>query len=286
MPWPPAVDRLQQLPKWCVVVGLVVFVGLVACVDILVVDDVSLRLLYVPAIVLAAWAVGLGWAAALSLLVSVFAVFGEATRQQGEWICLWEPLVHFGMFCCLAVSVWLLRRAVERERQLARSDFLTGLFNSRSFLKTAEAELNRSRRSGRPITVAFVDCDDFKAVNDSFGHLRGDELLKTIAATMRSSTRSYDVAARLGGDEFALLLPETAAESATTVVTRVHERLISAMQSNAWPVTFSIGVVTFTEPPETASELIRAADELMYAVKRAGKAGVKYDVVGLDAGNH
>ena len=281
--WSPAIEKLQQLPRWSVLVGLALFVGVVACADVFVAGDVSLRLLYVPAIVLAAWVAGVGWAAALSLLVSIFAAFGEAALQPWESIWLWELLVRFGMFCCLSVSVGLLRRAVERERQLAGSDSLTGLANSRSFFETAGAELNRSRRSGRPITVAFIDCDDFKAINDSLGHLTGDELLKTIATTIRSSTRSYDVAARLGGDEFALLLPETAAESGAAVVTRVHERLTSAMQSNAWPVTFSIGAVTFIEHPETTSELVRAADELMYAVKRAGKAGVKYNVVGGDA---
>ena len=108
--------------------------------------------------------------------------------------------------------------------------------------------------------------------------LAGDQVLKTVADVMRSNTRSYDVVARMGGDEFAILFPETSAESARSVVERLHSELSEAMLSRERQVTFSGGVLTFCDPAKTADEMIHAVDALMYSVKREGKAAVTYSV--------
>jgi diguanylate cyclase (GGDEF)-like protein len=124
--------------------------------------------------------------------------------------------------------------------------------------------------------VLYLDLDNFKAVNDRFGHSTGDELLRTVADTIRTRLRRVDSVARLGGDEFAVLLPETGAEAARGVVEQVRGALGDAMRTHGWPVTVSIGALTCVTAPESADALIRRADDLMYAVKHGDKDGVKY----------
>ena len=182
------------------------------------------------------------------------------------------------LLAIIVILVLLLRRSWKRERELANHDRLTGLVSREAFRDHLHVEKNRCTRTGKPLTLAYLDCDEFKKVNDSFGHLTGDQVLKTVADVMRSNTRGYDIVARMGGDEFAILLPETSAESARCVVERLHSELSEAMQSREWQVTFSIGVITFCDPAESADEMIHAVDTLMYSVKREGKAAMKYSV--------
>ena len=182
------------------------------------------------------------------------------------------------LLAIIAILVLQLRRSWKRERELANHDRLTGLVSREAFRDLLHIEKKRSTRTGKPLTLAYLDCDDFKKVNDSFGHLTGDQVLKTVADVMRSSTRSDDVVARMGGDEFAILFPETSAESARCEVERLHSQLSEAMQSREWQVTFSVGVLTFCDPAESADEMIHAVDALMYSVKREGKAAVTYSV--------
>jgi diguanylate cyclase (GGDEF)-like protein len=118
--------------------------------------------------------------------------------------------------------------------------------------------------------------DNFKAVNDQFGHIIGDQVLCTIVSYTKNHLRKVDVIARLGGDEFAVLLPETSQESARVALSKLREGLLAEMRQNTWPITFSMGVLTCNTAPSTADELVRLADELMYAVKRDNKNGLKY----------
>ncbi|HLM56720.1 MAG TPA: GGDEF domain-containing protein, partial [Pyrinomonadaceae bacterium] len=148
--------------------------------------------------------------------------------------------------------------------------------NKRHFVELAEAELGRARRHGHPFSVAYMDVDDFKLVNDHLGHSAGDRLLKSVAETIRRDVRSIDVVARLGGDEFAVLMPETDGRAARAAVERLRDRLAFAARQQGWPVTFSIGVATWDEPPPSVDEVLRRADELMYAAKRGGKNSVRH----------
>jgi diguanylate cyclase (GGDEF)-like protein len=128
--------------------------------------------------------------------------------------------------------------------------------------------------------VAYLDLDNFKEVNDRFGHSRGDSLLRLVAATIRTNLRKTDMVARLGGDEFALLLPETGYEPAAAVLRKIHQLLLGKMQRCGYPVTCSIGAVTFLRPAESVEELIKRADACMYAAKRGGKDRMKHVLVG------
>ena len=171
-----------------------------------------------------------------------------------------------------------LRSAVEREKDLARTDQLTGLTNRRAFGEMADGEIYRARRYQHPFSVAYVDIDDFKTVNDRFGHATGDALLRVAAEAMKSNSRAIDVICRLGGDEFAILLPETGPKPALVVCRKLHERLLDIMRQHGWPVTFSIGVMTFISPPSTVDEMISLADGLMYAAKNSGKNKIMHQI--------
>jgi diguanylate cyclase (GGDEF)-like protein len=184
---------------------------------------------------------------------------------------LWNALIWLGFFLMLTVIVARLKELYFAEKQLSRVDNLTRIANRLAFYEIANMEKNRARRFGQPITLAYVDLDGFKEVNDAMGHAVGDQLLLSVARTMQKSIRQTDAVARMGGDEFALLLPNTNTDAASQVLRKLVNELNRRMQQNHWPVTFSIGAVTFLAPPESLQEMIRRADEAMYSAKTSGK---------------
>ena len=184
--------------------------------------------------------------------------------------------IAFGAVALLGASQ---RRWRERERALSRTDDLTGLPNRRGFYEAAAVELARSARYRRPLTVAYVDLDDFKAVNDRLGHARGDRVLVAVAHALRRASRSTDLVARLGGDEFVVLLPETGGAAAEAALLKLRTRLLEA-GGDATRVTASIGAVSFGTPPADVETLVHEADRAMYAVKTDGKNAVRHVEVG------
>jgi len=171
-----------------------------------------------------------------------------------------------------------LKNGLEREKALARTDSLTQIANRRAFYELASTEINRAHRYKRPFTIVSMDLDNFKIVNDRFGHKIGDTLLCSVANTIQKNIRATDVVARLGGDEFTVLLPEIGAESARVVAHKLQKELLDTMQTNEWPVTFSMGVVTFNSAPATVDEMLKKADTLMYSAKQSGKNIIKQEV--------
>jgi diguanylate cyclase (GGDEF)-like protein len=142
-------------------------------------------------------------------------------------------------------------------------------------------EINRARRYEHPLTVAYIDLDNFKTINDRFGHSMGDNLLRLVADTIKNNIRLIDTVVRMGGDEFAILLPETGPEAAKAITRKIQKINLELMQKNGWPVTFSIGVVTFISPPSTVDEILKRSDNLMYSAKNNGKNTIKYEVSGI-----
>ena len=173
-----------------------------------------------------------------------------------------------------------LNEVLQREKELARTDVLTGLANRRAFYEALQVERSRAARYRRPITLACVDLDNFKRVNDTLGHSVGDELLARVADVLRQTLRLTDTIGRLGGDEFALLLPETDAPSAEALLEKLRVVLRRAMEARKWPVTFSVGAATFLENPPSIEHMIQTADELMYAVKKSGKNRISVVLIG------
>jgi diguanylate cyclase (GGDEF)-like protein len=191
-------------------------------------------------------------------------------------IPVWNTIIRLGFFVIITLLLSALRRATERERDLARRDNLTGAVNSRFFYDLAQMEIDRFQRYEHPFTLAYIDLDNFKAVNDRFGHPAGDQVLRIVVSSARKYLRKTDVFARLGGDEFVLLMPETDEESARVALSKIQDGLMEEMRLGDWPITFSIGVLTCRVAPHTTEELVRMSDELMYSVKRDSKNGIKY----------
>lgn len=184
----------------------------------------------------------------------------------------WNDLIELLFLLIMSILFSALRKNLDTEKKLASRDPLTGAMNRRSFFDLAEYEVKRSHRYGLPFTVAYIDLDNFKGINDRFGHRIGDQLLVTVVSTFLANIRSTDILARFGGDEFVILLPETSADAAVTFLEKMHSHLDLVMKQNEWPVSFSIGAATYPKAPATADEAIHMADELMYQVKNSGKS--------------
>ncbi|MBA3563854.1 MAG: GGDEF domain-containing protein [Gammaproteobacteria bacterium] len=214
--------------------------------------------------------------AALSAAIWFAAEFAAQGTSLTPLVLGWNGTTRLTIFVSIAVLLSAFKTSLLHERALARTDSITGVLNARAFEELAQAEIDRSRRYAHPLTAAYLDLDNFKNVNDKLGHSQGDRLLHVVATVLRSHLRQTDAVARLGGDEFALLLPETDHAAAQPVMAKLQQALRQGMRQHAWPVTCSIGAVTFDAAPDSVDELITSADKLMYLAKTAGKDRVHF----------
>lgn len=255
---------------------------LVAEVDF--VSGVELRVypLYYLPLTFAAWYLGRSWtvvAAGLCTLswVGSNSLAGLTYSSPGIWF--FNATMHGMSFLVVGLLVAKLKSALADAEQLSRLDPLTSLLNARAFYDEAHRMVSLGRRKQRPVTIAYIDLDDFKAVNDNHGHHAGDEVLLRVAGAIRKCVRTSDVSARMGGDEFVLLLPETGPPEARLVFDRLRGLIVQSLAETPYPVTASIGGVVFTAVPDTVEAMVRVADERMYAAKAAGKNRMQLDVV-------
>ncbi|MBU4392873.1 MAG: diguanylate cyclase [Actinobacteria bacterium] len=236
-------------------------------------------------IVIGTWYAG-RWLGLITAVLSSFLWFlanlsiGHYFPASAEPYFVWNALMRLVLFLIVIYMVWRLKTALEREKELSRTDPLTGAVNRRYFRNIASEEIQRAGRYGHSFSLAYLDLDNFKEVNDTLGHSAGDQALQVVVDTMEHVTRSTDVVARLGGDEFAVLFPETGADAGREAARHLQGLLLDAMREHDWPVTFSIGLVTFEEPPASVNEMIKVADRLMYSVKDTTKNAIAASVVG------
>ena len=257
----------------------VILVGLLGIVDYLTGYEISFSLFYLAPVALATSYVSFGLGLMISILSAVTWLIAEiaAGKEYTQAIIyIWNTLIRFGFFIIVTYLISELRKVHEAQRILARTDYVSGAMNARSFNELVEMEIGRSRRYEHPFTVAYIDLDNFKAVNDNLGHDVGDEAIRFVASELKTHLRGTDIVARLGGDEFALLLIATGQPEAQLIITRLHARLIERMQRKNWPVTLSIGVVICGIAPPSAEKLMKMADELMYTVKNTTKNDVRF----------
>lgn len=273
------IRRFDRLPRWArasIPLGTVLALGYL---QHRMGAEVSFSVLYLIPVALAAWSVSGRLGLSLALLSSL--LWGLTTWDSGgsptrPWIPIWNGAVRLLLFVLVASLVSALRRALQRERALARTDPLTGSPNRRALMERAGRELARARRTGHSVALAYLDVDDFKDVNDRFGHAEADRLLQRMAAELTASIRSSDMLARMGGDEFALLLPDLTREMAEATLARALSRLRSRVAARGLTLGFSAGGVVARGGALDLDTMLRAADQELYRVKAGGKGSARF----------
>jgi diguanylate cyclase (GGDEF)-like protein len=273
---------LSRLPAAGVFVLALLALGLVGVADYLTGPETSVVFLYLVPVAFGTWYGSRTYGFVLTLLSALTAIATDLASGQPyshTVIPFWNGLLQF-IFSMIGVGLLdMLRERLHLEQKLARTDALTGILNSRAFVEHMGYIIALSRRDGAPITLAYIDLDDFKQVNDTRGRSAGDKVLRIVGHTLRTSIRRTDAVARLGGDEFALLLPVTNQEAARTLIGKIKLRLTEALALHSFPVGCSIGAVTFRAPPANADEAIRIADRVMYQAKSQGKNAIVFQTV-------
>jgi diguanylate cyclase (GGDEF)-like protein len=271
------IEYINKLsPKLLTILGFILVV-LVGLLNYFSGPEIGFSIFYLLPIFLTTWFVGIRMGILISFASAISWLFADLLQERTFSSFLfpyWNALGRLGFFLVIV----LLQNYLKREQLLARTDILTGIGNRKYFFDLSDIEINRARRYNHPFTVAYMDVDDFKIINDSFGHNTGDTVLRLIATNIKNNIRSTDIFARLGGDEFALFLPETEAESAQKLISKLRKMILSAMEEENWPVTFSIGVVTFISLPDSSDEIIKIVDNFMYSAKNRGKDSIIYAI--------
>ena len=255
---------------WIVVILSILIIGVI---DFLTGIEISFSFFYILPVALATWALGKTsgqWVAFVCAAVWQGTNILAGERFSTPLIFIWNAATRLGFFLIASETIDIFTR-LETELQVSRTDFLTGILNRRAFFEAASREFKRLKRNGEPLTIAYLDLDNFKTINDTFGHNTGDEVLKEISIVLNSHLRGTDIAARLGGDEFALLLPDTNKKAAHQVIKRIKRE----MQKMKRPITFSTGVLTCTSAPPNMEVMLRLVDQLMYDSKKEKKNAVR-----------
>lgn len=234
--------------------------------------DLSLSVFYLVPIAIASWYINRRSGIVLSVLCSLAWLWADTAGKQAaiSFLPIWNAGIRLSFFAIVSYLISLQKRAYQKERRLARTDGLTGIHNRRFFREILRLEIERSRRYKTSFALAYLDIDNFKAINDSLGHQEGDRLLKNLAYQLRKTLRANDTVGRLGGDEFAILLAQIDPAKVHHSLKRVQAQLQSSIGS-CWPVSFSIGVVVFAESPVSVGVAIAQADRVMYDIKKSGK---------------
>ena len=264
-----------RLSRLAVVVLALFAVAIIGLCDYLCGVDISLSIFYLLPVAFATWYGGRKTGVAMAILSAITSM-GEdlidPSLSNRFGIAAWNGFLHLGFLLVVAFLLDRLWSNLEIARKLARTDHLTGLANRFAFFEQVQYMIDLATREGRMLTLAYVDIDQFKEVNDGLGHAEGDRLLSTMARHLMDTLRRTDIAGRIGGDEFCVLLPNTDQMGAA----QVFEKLRDELSREGGKLSCSIGVVTYITPPPNVDAAIQAADSLMYKVKRQGSNRIAF----------
>jgi diguanylate cyclase (GGDEF)-like protein len=276
-----AMSFIGRIENWNRALSLSIAFALIAVIGVLdhVTDSaMSFSVFYLLPLALLAWKGG-RWLGLVGALVCTV-VWAAAGQTFSNWFAVyWNTGSRFLSFALMAFLLSSLQVSHAHLESLSRTDPLTGCSNTRAFMEQLKSEINRARRYGRPLTLAYMDLDNFKIVNDTLGHSEGDAVLKAVVSTLRANIRTTDILGRLGGDEFALVLPETDRSAAQTALGKIRTGILQEMGSKGWPVTMSVGAVTCLEGCPDPEAMIKKADDNMYEAKLTGKNTIRLSSV-------
>lgn len=254
-------------------------IGLVCCLllgaaDLLTPVEYVFSFLYLLPVSFTTWFSGKKAGFLVSLICT-----GLASRfylQSGLAAGVWNVASIFGIFTVIALTLSRMRELLETEKSLSRVDYLTGALNLRAFREFVEYEIKLLQREFSPFSVAYIDVDNFKLVNDKYGHGTGDELLKSVASIIRSTLRRTDIIARVGGDEFVVFFPSTNQGEVKVAIKKIQENISLLSEKYKLPITISLGVITSLNAVHKLDLLLAESDKLMYEVKSDGKNHAHY----------
>ncbi len=276
----PTDSPLVPLHRTLLIAGCLVMVGVTALLDQWTGPHLSFGVFYLLPVVVCAWWGGF----APGILIAIAGTVAWCVVDQSEHPStppiaeVWNGIVWFGTLVLVASLAARVHMGIRRERYLARTDSLTGAANGRHFYETVVELANIARRSNLSLTLAYLDLDDFKQVNDQLGHAAGDEVLTQVVRTVQADLAGAGLLARLGGDEFAVVLTGLDPASADARIARLHTQVSEEIGRRGWPVGVSIGAVTFPVPGVDVDRMIQRADLLMYTAKRKGKRRVEHTI--------
>ncbi len=252
----------------------------VGFLDFLTGYEISFAVFYLLPVTVAAWYAGRYWGIFFAATASVTWYAAELAAgypYSHASIPVWNASVRLIFFLVIAILLTTARRQLMAERLLALTDTLTGLSNVRAFRMQLQHEFALADRTGSPVTLAYIDLDDFKQINDSLGHTAGDNVLITTAKILQKVIREADTAARLGGDEFALILPATDLKGAQALINRLAKSFEDKAKGGEG-TNCSIGAMVFLTLPRSLDEAIAAADAQMYLVKKSDETAPRFAV--------
>jgi len=253
--------------------GYVLLTLLVYWINAVTPPAARLGILYIIPVLLVTWTEGLAWGILFAVVTTGFREVIAWEQLPADTPMVWRVITGAAYLAVLGLAMSGLQTLRRGEAQMARlviQDPLTNVLNARAFAERLSQELDRNRRYPRPLSLMYMDLDNFKIINDTHGHQTGDAVLRLVADATRSSVRQADVVGRLGGDEFAVLMPETDAQLADAAAKRLIASLRNVFKGTP-NVTASIGVVSCTATDASTDDLLRRADQAMYDAKKSGK---------------
>jgi len=276
-------NTFHKMPREILILIICALAAIIGIVDYLTSFDVSISLFYLAPILLAAWYIDRTTGVVLSITCAIIWFVTSAitipSRGIQIWVLVWDAASLLGFFLVSAVLLASLHRSLGRERKLARTDYLTGILNSRAFHEQANIEIARAKRSQKPFTIAYFDLANFKEIYYRFGQAEAEKVLRFIGRELSRYLRVTDVIGRMGGEDFIILFSETDQQNATSVIARLYSLLTAEIHKKKWPIMISMGVLTCNETAIELDKVLNEMDKMMYGAKRSGKSQITYRVM-------
>jgi len=275
-----AAEKIEKLPKYVVFIICFLLIPFLGILDYYTGYEFSFTVFYLVPIIICAYFTNNYYSFLISLVSALAWYFADSHSgflYANKIIPVINSFLKFIIFLLVSYSFIKIKKLLEMEKELSRIDSLTGSYNRKFLYPVLYDEIERAKRYKTSVTVSYIDLDNFKKVNDIFGHDAGDAVLKKTVQVIKKCIRVNDSIIRMGGDEFIILFVNSAQKELKEVFKRLLKNLSIEMKNSGWTmVSFSIGVVSCRKKILTSEELIEKADALMYEVKKSGKNNIKY----------